>query len=148
MSLSNEFSDRVGRGDCELTVYVYQRPHLRDESLEYELYMGVGFLQNIFEPNPKVYEDVVDMFLSFPERWMNIVEERSLFSRLGIYYPNLKKVTIKTQSVYIIQCCRSEYIRIIKNPAYDGELPQESDEGLLYVPNVGNYILCNTLNVL
>jgi hypothetical protein len=52
----------------------------------------------------EVVEDCTSLFLSFPEHWLNILEQRQLFERLEKYCPNLKHVRIKTHSVYIIQC--------------------------------------------
>lgn len=143
--MNNLFMDRVKNGECELMVYVFQRPHMRSSRLEMEMYVGKGVLDNMFEPNPVVCQDE-KIILSYPERWLNIVEERSIFARIGLYYPNLKSLTIKTHSVYIVQCCPSEYMRIVTPQEFDGGLPQESDEGLLYLNDCLN--LFNTgLNV-
>lgn len=144
--MDNSLMERAKNGECEIKVYVHQRPHMRDDSLEYELYVGRGVLQNIFELNPKVCDDK-SIILSFPERWLNIVEERSLFARIGKYYPQLKTLTIKTQSVYIIQCCPAAYIRIVLPEGFEGKLSQEGDEGLLYIKNPMNLFNASGLNV-
>lgn len=124
----------------ELEVLVYQRPHMRDEALEYEFYMGRPHLDNLFD------KEIVDtqtthLFFSFPERWLNIVEERSLYPRIAALYPNLKKLTIKTQSVYILQCTAAKHIKIVR---YEGDeslpLPQEAVTGRLWLRNVGNLL--------
>ncbi len=148
MTISNNVvMNKVAAGECELMVYVFQRPHMRSEMLHMELYVGKGVLDNIFEPNPQTRYDE-EIFLSFPERWLNVVEERSLFARIGIYYPHLKKLTIKTHSVYIIQCCRSEYIRIVTPQSFDKSgLPQESDEGVLYLDDCYNMFSTKGINV-
>jgi len=139
-------TDHFGTGrEVDLEVYVYQRPHMRDENLEYELHMGRRVLDGIFD-EMKEMPDVEEVFFSFPENWTNIIEQRSLYPRLGKYCPNLKKVTIKTQSVYIIQCTKAACVRIVQ--VEDGLLSQEGDEGHLWSPMVFNVINANALNVL
>lgn len=137
MAMTNDNSFGVGR-EVDLTVYVYQRPHMRDEMLEYELQMGRNVLEGIFDKMAEM-PHITEVFLSFPENWTNIIEQRVLYQRLGHYCPNLKKVTIKTQSVYIIQCTRRHCIGIVR---VDGPLQVESspiDEPLWY-PMTGNVI--------
>ena len=138
-------TDHFGTGrEIDLTVYVYVRPHMRDENLAYELHMGRDVLDAIFD-EMKVMPEVTDLFLSFPENWTNVVEQRALYRRLGKYCPNLTKVTIKTQSVYIVQCTKHECIRIV------GSADTCSDEmggGRMWNPMTGNLINANKLNVL
>jgi len=105
----------------DLMVYVYQRPHMRDKHLEFELYMGRNVLDGIFDEQ-KMMPEVTELYLPFPENWTNIIEQRILYPRLGYYCPNLTKLTIKTQSVYIIQCTPAKNIRII---SFDEPLPME-----------------------
>ena len=137
----------------EVVVYIYRRPHMRDESLEYELDMGRTRLDNIFDKEI-VDEKTTELFFSFPERWMNIVEERSLFDRIKRLYPNIKKVTIKTQSVYIIQSAPSGQCHIVASKeereyeAEHGKLPQEQKTGKMWFPNPGNIVNAHALNVL
>ena len=64
----------------EITVYAYRRPNLRDEGLEFEMYLGVDFLRTCFD-KMEVNPEITDVKLSFPERWLNIIEQRSIFSR-------------------------------------------------------------------
>ena len=137
--------------EVDLKVYVYRRPHMRDESLEYELHMGTNILRSIFD-KMEMLPDVKEVFLSFPENWLNIIEQRVLFQRLGHYCPNLKKVTIKTQSVYIIQCTPNDSCLIIQG---DNDGCQEADKtgnidltSKLYSTMVGNVINAKGLNVL
>lgn len=137
--------------EIDLKVYVYRRPHMRDESLEYELHMGTNVLRSIFD-KMEMLPNVKEVFLSFPENWLNIIEQRVLFQRLGHYCPNLEKVTIKTQSVYIIQCTPAESCLIING---DNDGCQETDRsgninltGKLYSTMVGNVINAKGLNVL
>ena len=101
----------------ELTVYVYKRPNLRSYSVEMEAFMGLNVLRDMYD-DMKV-NDVDSLYLSFPERWLNILELRQLPDRLVKYCPNLKTVTIKTHSVYLVQCVRSEHIKIIQHDERD-----------------------------
>ena len=137
--------------EIDLKVYVYRRPHMRDESLEYELHMGTNVLRSIFD-KMEMLPDVKEVFLSFPENWLNIIEQRVLFQRLGHYCPNLEKVTIKTQSVYIIQCTPHGSCLIING---DNDGCQEQDRNgntdltsKLYSTMIGNVINAKGLNVL
>ena len=137
--------------EVDLKVYIYRRPHMRDESLEYELHMGTNVLRSIFD-KMEMLPDVKEVFLSFPENWLNIIEQRVLFQRLGHYCPNLEKVTIKTQSVYIIQCTPNGSCLIING---DNDGCQETDKdgntdltSKLYSTMVGNVINSQRLTVL
>lgn len=144
MPLTNDSSFGVGR-EVDLMVYVYQRPNMRDPQLEFELQMGRDVLEAVFDKMVEM-PHITEVFLSFPENHLNIVEQRALYQRLGHYCPNLKKVVIKTQSVYIIQCTHSHCIGIVKAP---GPLQVEStpiDEPLWY-PMTGN-VIGKGLNVL
>jgi len=137
MPLTNDSSFGVGR-EVDLMVYVYQRPNMRDQQLEFELQMGRDVLEAVFDKMVEM-PHITEVFLSFPENHLNIIEQRVLYQRLGHYCHNLKKVIIKTQSVYIIQCTRNHCIGIVRVP---GPLPVEStpiDEPLWY-PMTGNVI--------
>lgn len=86
----------------ELQVLIYIRPNLRDDNLEMEMFMGRNVLESIYDRMEVT--DIDTLFLSFPERWLNIIEQRQLFQRLEKYCPNLKEVQLKTHSPFIIQC--------------------------------------------
>ena len=129
-----------------ITVYVYRRPNLRDQGLEMEMYMGMDFIRTCFD-KMEVREDITTVNLSFPERWLNIIEQRSIYERAKKYCPNLKNLVIKTHSVYIVQCTKKEQVLIVHEG--DAELMQESTDGKLYYEgNVGGWIDPNGLNVL
>lgn len=128
----------------ELTVLVYTRPHMRNNNLEYELHMGKHILEGIFDKMVEMPE-VVNATFSFPENWTNIIEQRALYRRLGKYCPNLRYVTIKTQSVYIIQCTSAKYIGVMQ---YNEPTPQEGDEGRLWLPMNGSFLDSNKLTIL
>lgn len=121
----------------KIKLIVTPRPHMRDDNLEYLFCMGTSVLRQVFD------QEVVDptvkkVVLYYPERYMNIVEERSLYSRFVKYCPNLESVEIMTQSVYLIQMTRRENILIIEHPD-DSGYPQESDTGRLWRKNVHGY---------
>jgi len=105
----------------ELSVYIYTRPNLRDDSLEMEMFMGRGVLESLYD-RMEVRKDVKSLFLSFPEHWLNITEQRQLFERLAKYCPNLKEVDIKTHSVYIIQCTPNKCAYMM-----DETIPEHTD---------------------
>jgi hypothetical protein len=54
--------------------------------------------------------------------------------RVERLYPNLKSLTIKTQSVYIIQCTPAGSVAIVygAEEQLGGPLPQESETGRLW----------------
>lgn len=137
----------------DVVVYIYRRPHMRDASLEFELEMGRTHLDNIFD-REIVDEKTTELFFSFPERWMNIVEERTLFERIKRLYPNMQKVMIKTQSVYIIQSTPAGRCFIVSGKeereyeAEHGKLTQEQTTGRMWFPNTGNIVNANGLTVL
>ena len=141
--------------DIDLKVYVYRRPHLRDHNLEFEFHIGMNVLQGLFD-EMRMMPEITEVSLSFPENWLNIIEQRALFQRLGHYCPNLKKVQIKTHSVYIIQCVPNTSCFVVSSD-YENEhgLSQELDKDgkinltdKLYSPMVGNFFNALTLNVL
>lgn len=137
----------------DLVVHIYRRPFMRCDNLEMELYVGQGILRNLFD-EMRVDETTTSITLSFPERWCNIVEERSIYSRLQKYYPNLKSVFIKTQSVYIIQSTPAGCCGIVSSDAEaayikeHGHLLQESDSGRISFPVVNTMFDMSKLNVM
>ena len=149
MNVNSVFGVDTDR-NIELEVYVYRRPNLRDDSLEYELYMGQNVLRAIFDEMRECPE-ITELFLSFPENRLNIIEQRLLFPRLGQYCPNLKKVTIKTHSVYIIQCTPNSCCLIVQG---DNDGCQEIDANgktdltnKMYSSMIGNVFNAKGLNV-
>lgn len=128
----------------DLTVLIYRRPDMMDESLEYELYMGMAQLKNMFNEE-KIDEKTTELFFSFPERWLNIIQERCLYQRIEKFYPNVKKVTIKTHSVYIIQATKSENCLIVDE---GGPMMESCTTGPTSYPPPMNVVNANGLNVL
>lgn len=137
-------SKPYGTYPFEIRVRVQRRPHMRDPNLEMVMHMGTTVLRQIFDEE-RVDPTITSVVMYFPERWMNIVEERSLWVRLEKYCPNLKKVDIMTQSVYILQCTRAENIQIVASQdevdrkAAEGQLTQESAMGRLWYKNVHGF---------
>lgn len=124
----------------KLELSVQRRPHMRDENLEMLMHIGQEVLRQIFDDERTDSRiEAVEMY--YPERWMNVVEERSLWMRLARFCPNLKTVKVVTQSVYLIQCTRKEDIRISSSADEITQLelappPQESVTGRLWYANV------------
>ena len=127
-------------------VYATRRPWMRDPNLEYLFMLGRGILDQIFD-HEKV-SDVETAVFYYPERYLNIVEERSLFSRLQTYCPKLKSVEIVTQSVYIMQCTPGGSLKILISKDEEGNgLTNESPTGRLWRNNSHDYDF-SKLNVL
>lgn len=110
----------------DLEVLVFTRPHLRDEGLDMEQYIGRRVLDACFDRLEEFDDE--EVVFSFPERWLNIIEQRRLYDRLAKYGRNLKKVQIKTHSVYIIQCTHNEDVFMVK----DGRQLDDRGDGHLY----------------
>lgn len=98
--------------EVDFKLLVYTRPNLRDPSIEMESYMGRHILDNCCE-HQKIDEKTDKIVLSFPERWLNVLEQRCLYSKIEQLYTNIRKVIIKTHSVYFVQCTRKEEILIM-----------------------------------
>ena len=152
--MSTQFNPFGPGRNVDLKVYVYRRPHMRDQDLEFELHMGTSVLRGIFD-EMKMMPEVTSVYFSFPENWLNIIEQRVLYQRLGHYCPNLTSVVIKTQSVYIIQCTPNGSCLIV-NSDHEQQfgLSQETNPdgsinltGKLYSPMVGNQFDISKLNV-
>jgi hypothetical protein len=142
------FFQAVKDKEINLKVYIYTRPHLRDAGLEFELQMGRGVLESMFD-KMEVRPDVKTLFLSFPENHLNILEQRVLYARCEVYLPNLKALTIKTHSVYIIQCSPNHCCHIVDDPSTIREAAYENDQTTkLYHPMTGNVVDVSKLNVL
>ena len=130
----------------KIEVLIHRRPNLLDSNLEYFMHRGQNILRQIFVEE-RVDETVLNQDFWFPERWLNIVQERSLYDRLQKYCPKLKSITIQTQSVYIIQCTPAQSCKIVSShdeqtfEDLDGRLPQESVSGVqsFNVPGVPDF---------
>lgn len=129
----------------KIQVYLYRRPNLRTYSIEMESYMGRKALDYLFDFHEPPLESKT-LVLSFPERWLNILEQRQLLNRIKGRMPWVEEVTIKTHSVYIIQTCKAEDMLIVEKEG--STLPAETDEGVLYTENAMDLFKEGVLNVL
>lgn len=87
-----------------LLVVVEKRPNLKDGN---QFFMCAGMKQYAEAfTGFKIFIDQKSFHLEYPERWLNIVEQRVLYQALRLTYPNCS-FTIRTHSVYIIQCTRN-----------------------------------------
>lgn len=118
----SKYKNKKGE-DVDVLVKVYTRPNLRDGTHEMLLYNGRHFIENIFDKKV-VCENTTDVFMYYPETWANIAELQSLMEFVFHFYPNIKKLSITTHSVYIIQTTYAEHIRIYDNPT---DYPQTSE---------------------
>lgn len=123
----------------KLEILVYRRPNLRDYTVEMEMFIGRNVLDNLFD-TMIVDTSITSCYFSFPETWLNVIEQRALFDRIEKYYPNVKSVKVKTHSVYIIQMGNKDEVFIVgADDEMTGKLgkPNDGDTGKLYVPMVG-----------
>ena len=90
-------------------VMVYSRPNMRNDEMTF--YIGFSVYTNIFDKRI-ISQDSGNVSLVYPERFLNIVEQRMLCSLFWYYNPNVTKVQVLTHSVYIIQCTRKECIKM------------------------------------
>jgi hypothetical protein len=100
--------------EYDFDVQVYTRPNLRDGVGEMLMYMGRSILEQMFD-KCEIDEKTEIIHLEYPERWANILELRAIPERIPVCFPNIKKVTIVTHSVYIIQCVHNTHINMCDN---------------------------------
>ena len=105
---SENYKNSLGE-EIDFTVYVTQRPNLRND--EMLAYMGIVQLKEMFD-ECKINPETIRIHLEYPERWANILELRAIPDRMLAAYPNLKSMTIKTHSVYIVQCVHRQHILV------------------------------------
>jgi len=106
-------------------VIILRRPDFLADDFEYESYLGLGIMKNCFKEK-RVDNKVDDILISFPERWLNIIERRMLFHRISLYYPNLKRLTIKTHCPILIGCVPSKHAMLLKA---EDEITRTAKEG-------------------
>ena len=93
-----------------LKLLVKTRPNLRTN--EMTIYVGFGFLQNLYDTEKDLTE-TDRILLEYPERWLNIIEQRALYNMIFERCPNVEEIMILTHSVYIIQCTPAQCCFII-----------------------------------
>lgn len=130
----------------KLEVLIYSRPNLRDDRLEMEMFLGTGVLRSIFD-KMETLTDIKNITLSFPERFLNILEQRQLFDRLEKYCPNLEHAQIKTHSPFIIQSTTNscaymmdDYSKVGDPSDLDVKLYTENHKHRLFNPDGLNVI--------
>lgn len=114
-----------------LKVYIKTRPNLRAD--EMTAFIGFGFLEKLFDSDKAIEDEYVT--LSYPERWINILEQRILYKKIAARCPNMKEVTIVTHSVYIIQCTPNR-CAFMTDKASD--YPDSLDTDIRFCPTVDN----------
>ena len=90
-------------------VMVYTRPNMRNDEMSF--YIGSKVYKDIFDDR-KTSHETGNFALIYPERFLNVIEQRMLCSLFWYYYPMATKVSVLTHSVYIIQCTKKECIQI------------------------------------
>jgi hypothetical protein len=128
----------------KIQVLVYTRPNLRDEGLSAEMYLGYGVLESLFD-KMEIRKDIIDVFLSFPERWLNIIECRQLFKRLQKYCPNLKFVKIKTHSPIIMSSIENNKDAFLMDETMNNN--DNLEEHLYHKESIGDFNM-NAINVI
>jgi len=112
-----------------LTVKTITRPNLRDD--EMFVYVGQPFLRDLFDTDKDMseYKSVV---LQYPERWLNILEQRALLTAVQQYCPLLEKLEIRTHSAFIIQCSPTGTVFVCDKP---DDYPEKTyTRGVRYSP--------------
>ena len=92
-----------------LEVLITTRPNLRDREMQSQI--GYVFLGQLFDSEEILKNE--DVYLEYPERWLNILEQRALYHVIEKRCPNIKSLKILTHSVYIIQCTPNSCAKII-----------------------------------
>lgn len=96
----------------KLTVYIFRRPNMF--LVQQNLYnlVGLSELERLFTVEGyKTQHKSVTWY--YPERFLNIIEQRVLIQRAES--AGYEEVMIVTNSVYIVQCCVKENIRIVQD---------------------------------
>lgn len=94
----------------KINVTVFRRPNMFVVNENMYNMLGYGELKNLFTiEGYKTTHKTLTLY--YPERFLNIIEERALLQRCED--AGYEEVNIITQSVYIIQCCRKDDIGIV-----------------------------------
>lgn len=110
----------------DLKVYVFRRPNMFKVHDNYYNMIGYGELKHMYTIENYI-SGVSELTLYYPERFLNIIEQRDLVNR--IEKVGYKKASIVTSSVYIIQCVDSKNVRIYEdeNIPEDGRFKLSND---------------------
>jgi hypothetical protein len=122
---------KVKDGKVTLKVFIRTRPNLRCTAEETNMYIGYGMLEKLFDKGSSIPE-IKNIQFWYPERWLNILEQRQLFNAIDQMCPNIETIEVVTHSVYIIQCTPNECAFLMDNAA---EYPDISfSPGVRYCP--------------
>jgi len=118
----------------DVNVIVYKRPNMFLVNTNLYNMVGVGQLEKLFTiENYECEPQALELF--YPERFLNIVEQRALISRI-VEAKNYTQCNITTQSPFIIQC--SSNVRVAQ---VEGEIMSEDQFKLSWgdsgMPNDG-----------
>lgn len=113
----------------DLKVVVYRRPNMFNVNDNLYNMLGLQELKNLFSIED-YKTDHEKLILFFPERFLNILEQLVLISR--IEKAGYSEVNITTHSVYIIQTCPHEKCFIV-----DDETIKEGSQFKLSNDKVG-----------
>jgi hypothetical protein len=100
----------------KIKVIVYRRPNMFKVQDNLFSLAGYGELKKAFSDEAYKTEHK-RLTLFYPERFLNIIEQRSLFSRLEAC--GYEEVEIATHSVYIIQCTPNGCCLIVEDEIID-----------------------------
>jgi len=103
----------------KIKLTVFRRPNMFKVNESIFNMVGVGELEKLFTLEGYRAEGKT-LTLFYPERFLNIIEERALLARCE--EAGYSSVDITTSSVYLIQCCHSKDIGIIQ----DESIPEGS----------------------
>lgn len=123
----------------KLNVIVYKRPNMFEVHDSYLNMLGYIDLKLLFT-DPNFKSDIKELVLYYPERFLNILEQRALVGRLTAQ--NYTNVTIVTHSVYVVQTVNKNQLRVVCDediPESDGRFKLSNDAVGLQV-NFNNLI--------
>lgn len=120
--MSNQY-DRIKSGEIKLSVILHNRPHLRNDSFEYKFQIGYGLLCKLFD-DLTIDTSVNTISLYFPERHINILEQRVLLDRILYYFPNIESINIETHSPFIVQSIPNGHLGVIQ---YKNQVSETND---------------------
>lgn len=110
----------------KIEIVVFTRPNMFNVHTDTLNMLGYGHLEQLYsDPEYKVKGGTLK--LSFPERFLNFLEQRVLVQRAE--NAGFDELIMTTHSVYIIQTVQSKYVRIVQ----DNKIPE--DGGLFKLSN-------------
>ena len=106
-------------------LYVYRRPNMFIVNNNLFGNIGYGELEKLFTIENYSVESGKELTLYHPERFLNMVEQQLLVSRIeSAGYGN---VAIYTHSVQIVQTVHNENIRVIQDEIHDDDFKVSND---------------------